>query len=100
MTNLIASAKMKFSFSEQVDMLLIYGEVQRNFVIAKTLYAERHPDRTCPSHRMFQRLCEKLRQIDSLTARIGERRKKCIMKTTASMCLQKCTIILKFVHDR
>jgi len=50
---------MKFSFAEQVDMLLIYGEAQQNSTRAQALYIKRYSDRM---HRMFQRICKKLRE--------------------------------------
>jgi len=35
---------MKFSFNEQLDMLLVYGEVQKNSVRTQALYAEKYPN--------------------------------------------------------
>ena len=67
---------MKFSFTEQVDMILVYGEAQQNSIRAQALYAERYPDRSHPSHRMFQRLCQKLRETGSLTTRTSKRQKR------------------------
>ncbi|EZA55614.1 hypothetical protein X777_04240 [Ooceraea biroi] len=43
-----------YSFEEQVDMILIYGECQKNSVRAQNLYAERYPNRTQPSRRTFK----------------------------------------------
>jgi len=51
--------KMKFSFAEQVDMLLIYGKAQQNSTRTQALYIEQYLDRMHPSHRMFQRICKK-----------------------------------------
>jgi len=65
-----------FSFNEQVDMLLIYGETQQNSIRAQALYVNRYPNRTHPSHRMFQQLCKKLRETGSLAARTSKRQKK------------------------
>jgi len=62
---------MQFLFAEQVDMLLIYGEVLQNLTRAQALYIERYPDRMHPSHRIFQRICfgicKELRETGSLT---------------------------------
>jgi len=49
----------------------------------QALYIERYPDRMHPSHRIFQRICKKLRETGSLTGSenlIVE--KECVMKTT------------------
>jgi len=67
---------MQFSFAEQVDMLLIYGEAQQNSTTAQALYIEWYPDRMHPSHRMFQQICKELRETGSLTTRKSERRKR------------------------
>jgi len=57
-----SNVKMKCSFAEQVDMLLIYGEAQQNSTKAQAFYIEQYSDRMHPSHRMFQRICKKLRE--------------------------------------
>jgi len=57
--------KMKFSFAEQVDVLLIYGETQQNITRTQALYIERYSDWMHPSHRMFQRICKMLRETKS-----------------------------------
>ncbi|EZA57091.1 hypothetical protein X777_01697 [Ooceraea biroi] len=65
-----------YSFEEQVDMILIYGECQKNSVRAQNLYAERYPNRTQPSRRTFKNVCDKLRQTGSLNTRKSEREKR------------------------
>jgi len=66
---------MQFSFAEQVDMFLIYGEAQQNSARTQALYIKRYSDRMHPSHRMFQRICKKLRETGSLTTQKSEHRK-------------------------
>lgn len=67
-----------YPFEEQVDMLLIYGECQKNSVRAKNLYAERYPHRSQPSRQTFKNVCDKLRQTGSLGVRKSERQKQVI----------------------
>jgi len=79
---------MKFSFAEQVDKLLIYGETQQNSTRAQALYIERYPNWMHPSHRMFQRICKKLKETESFYAKLNVE-KTCVMRTTKSTCLQQ-----------
>lgn len=51
----------RYSRTEQIDMLLIYGECLKNSYAAERLYLERYPGRQQPSRRYFQWLEEKLR---------------------------------------
>ncbi|CAK9814796.1 hypothetical protein ANTQUA_LOCUS8218 [Anthophora quadrimaculata] len=67
---------MKFSFEEQVDMILIYEEIRQNSIRAQALYAERYPHHTHSSHRPFQRLCKKLKETGNLGTRETSRRKR------------------------
>jgi len=76
---------MKCSFAEQVNMLFIYGEGQQNSTKRPALYIERYSDQMHPSHRIYQRICKKLRETRSLTTR--KSKKECVTKTTKSMCL-------------
>lgn len=48
--------------SEKVDLLLIFGECQRNVRQAARLYAERYPDRYHPHHNYMGRLIRGLTQ--------------------------------------
>lgn len=50
-----------FSPSDCIDMLLIFGECQKNCRQAQRLYQERFPDRPIPSRMTFSRVEEKLR---------------------------------------
>jgi len=57
-------------------LFISHGKAQQNSTRAQTLYIEWYPDRMHPSHRMFQRICKKLRETESLTTRKSERRKR------------------------
>lgn len=65
-----------YPFEEQFDMILIYGECQKNSVRAKNLFAERYPNRVQPSRQMFINLCDKLRQTGCLNTRKSKREKR------------------------
>lgn len=54
--------EFRYSQSEKVDMLLIYGECKKNSVQAAALYARRYPDRNHPNRRQFAKEEEKLRR--------------------------------------
>jgi len=63
------------SNSEKVDMLLVYGECQRNSRNAARLYAERYPERYHPPHNCFVRIESSLRNSGELPARQGNNRR-------------------------
>lgn len=67
----IFKLKMPFLFThnEYVDMMLVFGESGRNRRNARTLYAERFPERRLPSGRTFQYVEMKMRQGVFPTAR-------------------------------
>lgn len=46
----------KYLRDEKVDMLIIYGETQRNATRAQTLYGQRYPERRQPPRNYFARL--------------------------------------------
>lgn len=50
-----------FTYDEYVDMILIYGECQKNGRRSQNLYRERYPNRETPSFRTFQKVEAKLR---------------------------------------
>lgn len=52
--------------SEKVDMLLIFGECNRNSRQAAELYAQRYPERYQPAHNYVLRIVESLRNKGSL----------------------------------
>lgn len=54
--------EFRYSQSEKVDMLLIYGECKKNSVQAAALFATRYPDRNLPNRRQFAKEEEKLRR--------------------------------------
>jgi len=43
-----------YLFEEQVNMILIYRECQKNSLRVKNLYAERYSNRTQSSHRTYK----------------------------------------------
>lgn len=47
---------------EKVDMILIYGEAQKNARVAANIYRQRYPNRYLPSYKMFARLETMLRR--------------------------------------
>ncbi|XP_070524010.1 histone-lysine N-methyltransferase SETMAR-like [Cardiocondyla obscurior] len=49
----------KYSYEELTDIILIYGECQRNQRQAAALYANRFPDRRRVDNGFFHRLCER-----------------------------------------
>lgn len=56
-----------FSNEEKLDIILIYGECHRNATAAVALYAERYPDRRCPSRRTIGNICKTLTETGSWT---------------------------------
>lgn len=52
---------VNFTRSEQVDMLLVFGECRQNAVQASGMYAERFPDRRHPTRHYFPKLVAKMR---------------------------------------
>lgn len=73
---------------EKVDMILIYGECQKNSRRACQLYRERYPDRHIPDHKMFIRLERNLRQNENaFSIRKGEliRKRVCDDNTRAQV---------------
>jgi len=67
---------MKFSFTEQVDMLLIYGKAQQNSIRAQ-YYTLNGIQIGCIFHIIcFNEFVKKLRETGSLTTRKFERRKR------------------------
>jgi len=52
-----------YPFEEQINMILIYRECQKNSLQMKNLYAERYSNRTQPSHRTYKNVCNKFKQV-------------------------------------
>lgn len=55
---------MNFTRNEQVDMLLVFGECQRNSRRAQELYLHRYPNRRQPNNVYFLRLEKKFRSTN------------------------------------
>lgn len=54
-----------YNNEDKLDMILIYGECQRNATRAVALYTERYPDRQRPSPRTIDNICRKLLESGS-----------------------------------
>lgn len=52
----------RYSRDEKVDILLIYGECQKNAMMACNLYTQRYPDRHHPSRNYFSRVEQQFRR--------------------------------------
>lgn len=55
-----------FTFEEQTDMLLIYGEVHKNGVAAVRKYHETFPTRRIPNRKTFEAIERRLRETGTL----------------------------------
>lgn len=53
---------VEYTFEEYTEMLIIYGEAGRNGRAAQRLYHERFPHRPTPSHNIFVRIQQRLRE--------------------------------------
>lgn len=66
-----------FTHDEKVDMLLIYGETQKNSRRAVQLYADRYPERIVPNLKIFARLELTLRENkEAFSSRKGKKLQK------------------------
>lgn len=75
--------------NEKVDLLLIFGEAQRNSRAALRLYMERYPNRHIPDHKIFVRLEQNLRQNEdafSIRKRKLITKRVCDDATVAAVC--------------
>lgn len=59
---------VEYTNAEYTDMLKIYGEAQSNGRAAQRLYAERYPYRETPSHTIFYRVEQRLRERGTFRA--------------------------------
>lgn len=57
---------MQYTQNEKVDLLLIYGECQKNAHAAARLYYERYPDRRQPYRQYFKILEESFRNAENI----------------------------------
>ena len=58
--------------NELTDMHLVYGAAYQSERSATRMYAERFPQRRHPTHTMFQRLGQRLRERGSLRLNMSE----------------------------
>ena len=56
---------VEYTFEEYTEMLIIYGEAGRNGRAAQRMYHERFPHRPTPSHTIFVRIQQRLRETGS-----------------------------------
>ena len=61
-----------YSINELTDMHLVYGAAYQSERIAARMYVERFPQRRHPSHTMFQRFDQRLRERGSLRPDMSE----------------------------
>lgn len=54
------------TFSDYGNMLVIYGEAHCIGRVARRLYIERYPNRPAPSHKVFARLLQRLKNTGTL----------------------------------
>ena len=59
---------VEYTFGENTEMLIIYGEVRRNGRAAQRIYEERFPHRRTPSHTIFVSLQQRLRETGTFQA--------------------------------
>jgi hypothetical protein len=52
-----------YSNQEKLEMILIYGECQRNSKASQRLYRDRFPNNSVPSDKMFTKLAKNLGEI-------------------------------------
>lgn len=67
---------MKFSNSDKVDMLLIYGACGKNATRASIMHAEKYPERNQPFRWTFQRLCTSLSETGNFNVIRRKRTKR------------------------
>src|ERR1044072_8536540 len=66
-----------FTFSEQTDMFLTYGEVYRNGLAAVRRYREKYPNRRIPNRKTFEAIERRLREngtLNPLRVNAGQQR--------------------------
>jgi hypothetical protein len=61
--NRYVSKMVVYSNQEKLEMILIYGECQRNSKASQRLYRDRFPNKPVPSDKMFTKLAKNLGEI-------------------------------------
>lgn len=62
-----------YTFSEQVDMILVYGFCRENACESVRVYRERYPNRRVPNRKTFSKVVRRARETGSLKAPVGGR---------------------------
>lgn len=62
-----------YSKEEMADIHYTYGRADGNSALARRYYAERYPDRALPSHSLFARLHQRIRETGSVLPGAGDR---------------------------
>lgn len=58
---------VEYTCIEYTDMVLVYGEARGNGRAARRLYEERYPNRATPSHTLFSKVVQRLRETGTFT---------------------------------
>lgn len=72
---------MEYSVRELADMHFIYGRANGNGLLAKRLYVQKYPNRRAPSHRIFARIHQRLRETGSFEPRNQDRGRNLTVRT-------------------
>lgn len=72
-----------YSTAEMTDMHFMYGRANGNSQEARRLYSEHYPNRRIPSHRMFIRIHQRLRETGRLQIRANDRGRNRTVRTPA-----------------
>lgn len=74
-----------YSNEEMTDMILIYGEVQRNSSEAVRVYRQRYPGRQVPNNRTFTNLERRLRERGTFARRTSDSGRSASRHTTRNV---------------
>lgn len=72
---------MEYTVRELADMHFIYGRANGNGLLAKRLYVQKYPNRRAPSHRIFARIHQRLRDTGSFEPRNHDRGRNLTVRT-------------------
>jgi len=84
-----------FTRTEQIDMLLVYGECLQNKRQAQILYAEGYPDRNQPCQAYFQWLIKYLKNLP-----VNENEEKFVVSEEAEINVLACVNVDPNVSTR
>lgn len=84
---------MNFSTEEQIDMIWILGECNRNCLLSSRIYQQRFPERRHPHKKVFERLKNRFNGTGSVVYEKHERRK------TANTELKEFEVLLAVTEN-